>query len=97
MTPEETAKELYVKFYSIPIVRYNKEYHYSIGDVIKSSAKQMKDKTNHIKVCALLCVDEIISSFPSMLIESDNVTFYSDIEESTKYWKEVKRILENDY
>jgi hypothetical protein len=42
------------------------------------------------KECALIAVDEIIKSSPSLPILSDNGTFGSDIEESTKYWNEVK-------
>lgn len=42
------------------------------------------------KECALICVYEVISSSPSLPILADNGSFGSDIEESTKWWKEVK-------
>ena len=45
------------------------------------------------KKCALITVDEIINSSPSLPILSDAGNFVNDIEESTKYWKEVKKEL----
>jgi hypothetical protein len=51
-------------------------------------------KFYHAKQCALIAVDEIIKSSPSLPILSDNGTFGSDIEESTKYWNEVKEEIQ---
>ena len=47
------------------------------------------------KKCALIAVDEIINSSPSLPIISDVGSFVNDIEESTEFWQEVKQILEN--
>ena len=45
------------------------------------------------KQCALITVEEIINSSPSLPILSDAGSFVNDIKESTKYWKEVKKEL----
>ena len=49
----------------------------------------------HSIQCAIICVDEIIKSSPSLPILSDAGNYVNDIEESTEYWQEVKQILEN--
>lgn len=49
---------------------------------------------DNAKYCALICVDEIINSSPSLPILSDNGTFGNDIEESKVYWLSVKKELE---
>jgi hypothetical protein len=46
------------------------------------------------KKCAILCVDEIINSSPSLPILGDGGTFGEDIELSINYWKSVKKELE---
>lgn len=46
------------------------------------------------KQCALIIVDEIIVSSPSLPILGDGGTYGEDIELSTEYWKEVKEELE---
>lgn len=46
------------------------------------------------KECSLYLVDEIINSSPSLPILSDNGTYGSDIEESLKYWNDVKSEIE---
>ena len=46
------------------------------------------------KQCALIAVDEIISSSPSLPILGDGGTYGEDIELSNKYWKEVKQEIE---
>ena len=46
------------------------------------------------KKCALICVDEIIYSSPSLPILSDNGSYGSDIELSTIYWQGVKSEIE---
>jgi hypothetical protein len=43
------------------------------------------------KQCALISVDEIINSSPSLPILGDGGTYGEDIELSTKYWQEVKQ------
>lgn len=47
------------------------------------------------KQCALIAVDEIINSSPSLPILGDGGTFGEDIELSKSYWKEVKIEIEN--
>ena len=42
------------------------------------------------KECALIAVDEIINSSPSLPILGDGGTFGEDIELSKIYWQEVK-------
>jgi hypothetical protein len=46
------------------------------------------------KQCALICVDEILKASPSLPILADNGSFGSDIEESTKWWQQVKTEIE---
>jgi hypothetical protein len=46
------------------------------------------------KQCALIAVDEIISSSPSLPILGDGGTYGEDIELSNKYWQEVKKEIE---
>jgi hypothetical protein len=46
------------------------------------------------KQCALIAVDEIISSSPSLPILGDGGTYGEDIELSNKYWQEVKQEIE---
>jgi len=43
---------------------------------------------------ALIAVDLIIESSPSLPILSDNGSFSSDIEENKKYWLQVKTEIE---
>lgn len=69
----------------------------------KDKAIELCDKFDDItnstlcaaKRCALIAVDEIINSSPSLPILSDDGTYGSDIEESTKYWQQVKQEIEN--
>ena len=79
MTPKEKAKELVESFYR------------SMFDIKLSDTHIMQTA----KQCALICVDEIINSSPSLPILADNGSFGSDIEESTKWWKQVKTEIEN--
>jgi hypothetical protein len=51
--------------------------------------------THIAKQCALLAVDEIIKSSPSLPILGDGGTFGEDIELSKKYWQEVKQEINN--
>ena len=46
------------------------------------------------KQCALIAVDEIINSSPSLPILGDGGTYGEDIELSNKYWQEVKQEIE---
>ena len=46
------------------------------------------------KLFASKCVDEILNSSPSLPCLSNNGTYGSDIEESTKFWIEVKAEIE---
>jgi len=78
MTPEEKAKELFDK-YSNPFDRN--------GCIPPSEA--LFNST--VKQCALIAVDEIISSSPSLPILGDSGIYGEDIELSTKYWQEVKQ------
>jgi len=47
------------------------------------------------KQCALIAVNEIISSSPSLPILGDSGTYGEDIELSNKYWQQVKREIKN--
>ncbi len=47
------------------------------------------------KSLALIAVDEIINSNPSLPILGDGGTYGEDIELSTKYWQDVKKEIEN--
>jgi hypothetical protein len=46
------------------------------------------------KQCALVAVDEIIHSSPSLPILGDSGSYGEDIELSKIYWEEVKQELE---
>tara|TARA_R110000822_G_scaffold75692_1_gene182095 strand:+ start:1394 stop:1630 length:237 start_codon:yes stop_codon:yes gene_type:complete len=73
----------------------------------KEKAKELVDRfipfsmDNHIekyaihsgKQCALIAVEEIINSSPSLPMY-DGGSFVCDIEESTIYWQEVKQEIE---
>ena len=83
MTPEDKAIELLEKL--IPHV-YN-EYDGSDGGKVYNAKR-------HTIQCALIAVDEIIKSRPSLPILGDGYIL-KDIERSAKYWKEVKQELEN--
>jgi hypothetical protein len=75
----------------------------------KEKAKELVDKfypsvqwklgqencLDRAKQCALIAVDEIIESSPSLPILGDGGTFGEDIELSKIYWQEVKHELEN--
>ena len=42
------------------------------------------------KQCALIAVDEVLNSSPSLPILGDRGTFGEDIELSKEYWQQVK-------
>jgi len=48
------------------------------------------------KKCALICVEEIIASSPSLPILGDGGTFGEDIELSKTYWQSVKQEITNN-
>ena len=48
------------------------------------------------KQCALIAVDEIINSSPSLPILGDSGSYGEDIELSKIYWQEVKQELEKN-
>ena len=81
LTPKQKAKELVNKY--IPHIAGADRYNSTLGIYDKHISKQ----------CALIAVEEIINSSPSLPILSDAGSFVNDIKESTKYWKEVKEEL----
>ena len=46
------------------------------------------------KMCALIAVDEIINSSPSLPILGDSGSYAEDIELSKIYWEEVKYAID---
>lgn len=69
----------------------------------KEKAKELVEKFNlptgmmsdEIKQCALICVDEIIESSPSLPLLADSGVYGDDIALNAEYWKEVKKEIEN--
>ena len=53
-----------------------------------------QNRINEAKQCAIIAVDEIINSSPSLPILGDGGTFGEDIELSLVYWQEVKQEIE---
>ena len=51
-------------------------------------------KHQQLKECALIVVDEIINSSPSLPILGDSGSYGEDIELSKIYWEEVKQEIE---
>ena len=74
MTAKEKAKQLYNKFYEA-------------SDGIGISKYQ--SKVELAKQCAIIAVDEIIASSPSLPILGDGGYLSEDIELSKAYWGEV--------
>ena len=66
------------------IKRYYRDSDLLVEDLSWTQAKE----------CALIAVDEIIESSPSLPILGDGGTFGEDIELSKIYWKEVKKNIE---
>jgi hypothetical protein len=65
----------------------------------QEKARELVDKMYGVtdyqaKQSALIAVDEIISSSPSLPILGDGGTYGEDIELSNKYWQEVKQEIE---
>ena len=80
MTPKEKAQELVDKNYQI--FEDDEDEHFI------DTSKRIS------KLSALIAVDEIISSSPSLPILGDGGTYGEDIELSNKYWQEVKQEIE---
>lgn len=84
MTPKEKAEELFDKYYDIDDFGYSRgedSFLYWSTEVLEKQAKQ----------CALIAVDEILNSSPSLPILGDGGTYGEDIELSKLYWQEVKQ------
>ena len=79
MTPKEKALELF----SI--------YRFALS---LPNAPLGEDKDSVAKQCALISVDEIINSSPSLPILGDSGSYGEDIELSKLYWIEVKQEIE---
>lgn len=84
MSEKEKAQELYSKFYSISIINSNKKFHNHIGDILKNSAKNMKDESNHIKMCVIKCIEEIISACEYNMVETYNTEWWNRVIEEVK-------------
>jgi|GEM_PF-708416 hypothetical protein len=82
MTHKEKAKQLVDKFYQT--TPNEVWYNHPIG--LKEEYKAWEQS----KQCALIAVDEILNSSPSLPVLGDGGTYGEDIELSTKYWQEVK-------
>ena len=79
MTPKEKAEELFNKFCkSMPLTYINNEIVLGISE---EAAKR----------CALIAVDELIKSCPSIKEESWHELLY---EKYSEYWQEVKQEIE---
>jgi hypothetical protein len=84
MTPKGKAIELVNKFNQYTVVCVT---HYSNG--------KMEDNKKDAKQCALITVNEIIKSEPTQPLISGYFELYSDmLDESIKYWQEVKQEIE---
>lgn len=85
----EKAIEIVEKFYSettdMPLVLVQ-----SINIVDPNDVAFIQSKN-----CAIICVDEILNSSPSLPILSDNGSYGSDIELSTDWWRKVKSEIQN--
>ena len=84
LTPKQKAEELVEKF--------KPHSHFWVHDFGRKKDYDIEQLENAVK-CALIAVDEIINSSPSLPIISDVGNFVNDIEESTEFWKEVKQEL----
>lgn len=83
MEPKDKAKELVDKFRTI--IRKADVYGVLLSE----------DEIYLSKQSALLAVNEIIESSPSLPILGDGGTYGEDIELSKVYWQEVKQEIEN--
>ena len=84
LTPKEKVKELVEKF--------KPHSHFWVHDFGRKKDYDIEQLENAVG-CALIAVDEIINSSPSLPIISDVGSFVNDIEESTEFWQEVKEEL----
>lgn len=82
MTPKEKAIEMYKKY-----LDWISNTYYHVGTYSKSEGEKSKE-------CVLIAVNEIINSSPSAPVLSDAGSFVNDIQESTEWWKDVKKEVE---
>ena len=73
VTPKDKAKELVGQF---------KMYDIQICDLMSSELEGYEEE--HYKQCALICVDEIINTYPTPWSSLD-------IDPKRDYWTEVKQ------
>jgi hypothetical protein len=88
MTPKEKAEELVEKF------KFETKRSEIVNDLLLGDISVVF-KHYKAKQCALIAVDEIISSSPSLPILGDSGIYGEDIELSTKYWEDVKQEIES--
>lgn len=80
ITPKESAEQLVKRFHPMTYTAVHAQ------DTTGEYADAIR--------CALIAVDEIICSSPSLPILGDGGYLYEDIELSKNYWLEVKTELE---
>ncbi len=78
MTPKEKAVQLFDKYATYAVMWWT-------GGI--------EVENQNCKQCALIAVDEIIASSPSLPIEGDSGYIWEDIELSTDWWQQVKQEL----
>ena len=81
MTPKEKARELLEKM--------------NVIHRPKGNGLPVYMNKSQVKRCALIAVDEIINSSPSLPILGDSGSYGEDIELSKIYWEEVKQEIKN--
>jgi len=88
MKAKEKAEQLLAKMNVI---------HYRKLDGVNKHSKGLPVSMydSQIKQCALVAVDEIINSSPSLPILGDSGSYGEDIELSKIYWEEVKQEIKN--
>jgi hypothetical protein len=64
-------------------------------ELVTKILKQVGYDTDIAVPCALIAVDEIINSSPSLPILGDSGSYGEDIELSKIYWEEVKQEIKN--
>jgi hypothetical protein len=87
MTSKEKAEELLDKMNVI-------HYRTLVGKK-KDMRVPISMYDSQIQQCALIAVDEIINSSPSLPILGDSGSYGEDIELSKIYWEEVKQEIQN--
>jgi hypothetical protein len=84
MTPKEKSIELITKFRSMV----------NDWDCYFDEPRAERKNIADAKTCALIAINEIIDSSPSLPILGDSGVFGEDIELSTNYGKDVKQEIE---